>query len=178
MGSAGIRTDGRQHRHVVGLELGDDGVVRGADLDDHEVGLGAEQRLEVRLLAGADVGHTLRELLRGDPRAVALGVGDRDRGDAQRQRILDLLPLEHRDPLGGLVELDRAAEVVRDGDGARRGRGGVVAAQPALVEAEASESEAAGAWVVPQPARAITSAPPRAIRARGFFFIRFFLREG
>ncbi len=115
-----------EHGHAVLLELLDDLVLGRVGLDDHQVGVRAEEGLQVGLAPGAHVGDVLRELLGGVPGRVALGIGDGHRGEAQGQHVLDLLPLQHRHPLGRLVELDLAAVGVGEAHRTVAGRGGVV----------------------------------------------------
>ena len=76
----GVGALGGQHRDAVALELPDDLVVGGVGLDDDQVGVGGEERVEVRLAAPADVVDAVGQRLGGVPGGVALDVGDGDRG--------------------------------------------------------------------------------------------------
>ena len=115
----GVGAAGDQQRDVVLLQLLDQ---RGAalGLGDHQVGVGGEDRVHVGLAAGADVLGVRVQRHRGVPGVVALDVGDADRVDPEGQDVLDLLPLEHHDPLGGGIELDGRGRRRRSGRSGRR----------------------------------------------------------
>ena len=112
-----VRAEGGQHRHAALFELGDDLVVGAERLDDDQVRIGRVQGVQVRLAAGANVCDAFfGEGFGTDVGAVAFGVGDGHGGDAQGEGVLDLLPFQHGDALGRLVQLYRAPDAVGQRD--------------------------------------------------------------